>query len=138
MCPCISEGEAFVPEHGEQEPLDPIRSFELLYEQWSGPIYRYLARLAGPGKPAEDLFQDTWLKVIEHRGQLRDSRRFAPWLYRIARNLAFNEAREGRRKTRVWNMSSLNAKDGALLERLPERPSHEAPRPLARAIDNQR
>jgi len=114
-------------------------AFESLYAQWSEPVYRYLARLLGARPVVDDLFQDTWMKAIEHRGQLRDAERFGPWIFRIARNLAFNQRRRGRRRTQVYAVSSLSVAEGQEPESLIESDGeHEAPTPRDAAIDGQR
>src|SRR5262249_1388415 len=82
----------------EGPPAGDAQAFAELYAKLGGPIYRYLVRLIGRGGEAEDLFQETWAKVLEHREQLRDAKLFTFWIFRIARNLAFNEMRKGRRK----------------------------------------
>jgi RNA polymerase sigma-70 factor (ECF subfamily) len=51
---------------------------------------RYLWTLTGNRETAEDLFQETWIRVLE-KGQLYDPRwRFEAWLFSIARNLAID------------------------------------------------
>jgi RNA polymerase sigma-70 factor (ECF subfamily) len=85
---------------------DP-RAFEQIYRQWSDAVYRYLVHIMGPSSLVEDLFQDTWIKALEKRRQLKRIEAFGPWLFRIARNLAFNEMRKSRRKGQVWILSNL-------------------------------
>ena len=51
---------------------------------------RYLWTLTGSREAAEDLFQETWIRVLE-KGHLYDPRwRFEAWLFSIARNLAID------------------------------------------------
>jgi len=51
---------------------------------------RYLWSLTGNREAAEDLFQETWIRVLE-KGHLYDPRwRFEAWLFSIARNLAID------------------------------------------------
>jgi len=51
---------------------------------------RYLWTLTGNREAAEDLFQETWIRVLE-RGHQYDPRwRFEAWLFSIARNLAID------------------------------------------------
>ena len=59
-------------------------------------LYRYLLRLVRQPAEAEDLFQQTWLRVA---GQIRryDPRRnFDAWLFTLARNLAIDHLRRAR------------------------------------------
>ena len=59
-------------------------------------LFRYLLRLAGDEAVAEDLFQQTWLRVAERIGGYDRSRPFAPWLFAVARNLALDHLRRRR------------------------------------------
>jgi RNA polymerase sigma-70 factor (ECF subfamily) len=56
-------------------------------------LFRHLLRLAGDEAVAEDLFQQTWIKVAERIGRYDRSRPFAPWLFAVARNLALDHLR---------------------------------------------
>ncbi|MBK8508821.1 MAG: RNA polymerase sigma factor [Candidatus Competibacter sp.] len=61
-------------------------AFARLYERHKGPLYRYLLRQCGQPTVAEELFQDSWLKLIAARASYTVQARFATWLYRIAHN----------------------------------------------------
>lgn len=65
-------------------------AFEKLYEHYSDRISRYLIRMVGDDGVGCELAQDTFLKAWEALLSLRDPRRFASWLYRIATNNAYN------------------------------------------------
>jgi RNA polymerase sigma-70 factor (ECF subfamily) len=55
---------------------------------------RYLWTLTGNRETAEDLFQETWIRVLE-KSHLYDPRwRFEAWLFSIARNLAIDLLRQ--------------------------------------------
>lgn len=67
-----------------------------LIEQYQYRLLRYLVTLTGDLSLAEDLFQDTWLRVLE-RGDRYDGRaRFVAWLLTVARNLAIDALRKRR------------------------------------------
>jgi RNA polymerase sigma-70 factor (ECF subfamily) len=70
----------------------------LLVHRHSRPLHRYLVRLAGI--EADDLLQETWLRVVERLDQHEADKPFKPWLYAIARNCAIDlhrrQARAGR------------------------------------------
>lgn len=64
-----------------------------LVERYQHRLYRYLLRLASRPSAAEDLFQQTWLRIIE-RIQYYDPRRsFEGWLFAVAHNLAIDYLR---------------------------------------------
>lgn len=118
--------------------LVDAETFDRLYQQWSDPIYRYLAHLVGHGALAEDLFQDAWMKAIEYRHQLRSQESFVPWIFRIARNLALNHRRTYERKAQVWIISNLcrdgdDSASGLMAQQVDDRPT-----PRDEAIEIQR
>ncbi len=53
----------------------------------------FIRRLVPREQDAADVLQQTWIKVLRHIGSLREPRSTLPWLYRIARNTAFNHGR---------------------------------------------
>jgi RNA polymerase sigma-70 factor (ECF subfamily) len=69
------------------------RAFEVLLGRHRGPVHNFLVRLAGDRARAEDLLQETWLKVVSAAPRWERKARFTTWLYAIARNVAVDEAR---------------------------------------------
>jgi RNA polymerase sigma-70 factor (ECF subfamily) len=56
-------------------------------------LLRYLLRFLGDSTVAEDVFQQTWVRVAERVGRYDPGRPFAPWLLAVARNLACDHLR---------------------------------------------
>jgi len=69
------------------------RAFEVLLGRHRGPVHNFLVRFAGDRARAEDLLQETWLKVVSAAPRWERKARFTTWLYAIARNVAVDEAR---------------------------------------------
>jgi RNA polymerase sigma factor (sigma-70 family) len=65
-------------------------AFEQLYLRRYRDICSFLIHLIGSEDVGRDLTHDTFLKAWQELSQLRDLSRFDSWLYRIARNLAWN------------------------------------------------
>lgn len=63
-----------------------MKAFEVLYNRHRGPLYRYILRQVGEPATANDLYQQSWEKVIRSRHRFRDSSPLQAWMYRIARN----------------------------------------------------
>ncbi len=64
-----------------------------LIEKYQHRLLRYLVYLTGSRELAEDLFQETWIRVLE-RGHQYDARHeFSTWLFTIARNLVIDHLR---------------------------------------------
>jgi RNA polymerase sigma-70 factor (ECF subfamily) len=74
-----------------------VEAFNHLVSRWEKRLYNYLLRLLAnrPGyrDDALDLAQEAFLKAYQSIGTLEDAAKFAPWLYRIAHNLAFSQLR---------------------------------------------
>jgi RNA polymerase sigma-70 factor, ECF subfamily len=68
-----------------------------LIEQYHYRLFRYLLYLTGSREAAEDLFQETWVRVIDRGHQYNSKFKFETWLFTIARNLVIDLHR---RKTR--------------------------------------
>jgi len=65
-----------------------------LIEQYQHRLLRYLIYLAGNRETAEDLFQETWLRVLERGGQYDGKHNFSTWLFAVARNLTIDVLRK--------------------------------------------
>jgi RNA polymerase sigma-70 factor (ECF subfamily) len=68
-------------------------AFDALFRQWAGPLLRYLERMLSSAASAEELMQETFLRVYRARERYEPSARFSTWLYTIATRLALNELR---------------------------------------------
>jgi RNA polymerase sigma-70 factor, ECF subfamily len=67
-----------------------------IVERYQHRLYRYLVRLVGPGAPADDLFQQTWLHVVRQIERYDTRRSFDTWLFAIAHNAAMDVLRRKR------------------------------------------
>ena len=63
-------------------------AFDLLYLRHKDGLYRYLYRQCRQASLVEELFQDTWMRLVDKREQFqrREGSSFAAYLYRIAHN----------------------------------------------------
>jgi len=84
-----------------------------LVERCQHRLVRYLLYLTGRREYAEDLAQETWVRVLQRGSQYNGRQRFDPWLFAIARNLAIDYLRKKRKG--VQTASSPNDRDAMLL-----------------------
>ena len=68
-----------------------------LVERFQHRLVRYLLYLTGRREHAEDLAQETWVRVLQRGSQYNGGQRFDPWLFAIARNLAIDYLRKKRK-----------------------------------------
>jgi len=71
---------------------DPQLLDELIL-QYQHRLLRYLLYLTGNREMAEDLFQETWMRVLVRGSQFNGNSRFDTWLFTIARNLVIDVRR---------------------------------------------
>ena len=77
-------------------------------------LYRFLVRMVGDPATAEDLFQQTWIRLMEKIGSYDARRNFEAWLFAIARNLAIDHLR----RRRAISLDELDDSGQAPMERL--------------------
>jgi RNA polymerase sigma-70 factor (ECF subfamily) len=80
---------------------DELSAFEVLYDRYRKQLYGYLHRLL-PGQHAlvEDIFQQTWIKVISQLHGYKHNQKFLAWVIRISHNLAIDHFRKTKREGR--------------------------------------
>ncbi len=94
--------EALRLEAAQQENLAIARGLkrndpallDQLIETYQHRLLRYLLFLTGKREVAEDLFQETWMRVLLRGGQYNGKARFDTWLFTIARNLVIDLSRK--------------------------------------------
>ena len=62
-------------------------AFEVLYEAFRPRLFSFLARLSGRREVAEDLLEETWLRLVTSAADLADDSCLGAWLFAVARNL---------------------------------------------------
>ena len=99
-------------------------AFGVLFRRWSSPLLRYLERMVGDASAAEELVQETFLRVHRARERYSPDARFSTWLYTIANHLALNELRRPRRQREHRSVEAGNG-DGEPLVLAGEAPRAE-------------
>lgn len=92
-----------------------------LMERHAGPVFQFLYRMLGNEEDADDLAQETFVRLYRHRERFEPSAKFTTWLYTIAGNLARNEYRRRSRHPTVSLDAESNGSEGTLGEILPAR-----------------
>jgi RNA polymerase sigma factor (sigma-70 family) len=67
--------------------LGEVDAFDEVYALFSRPLFTFLVRVSRRRDVAEDLHEETWLRLVRHAGRLRADTRLGPWLFTVARNL---------------------------------------------------
>lgn len=62
-------------------------AFDRVYQTYRPGLFGFLVRMSKRQHVAEDLLQETWLRLARHAGALDPDTRLGPWLFTVARNL---------------------------------------------------
>ncbi len=85
---------------------------DILIDRYQTPLYTLCRKLTKDPGDADDLFQDTWVKVMKHIGQCDPDRKFSNWLFTICVNRYRDRYRRRKRwLSRIKEYSSTEAKD---------------------------
>ena len=68
-------------------------AFEILYRRYEKPIFSFIYRMVLSAADAEDLCQETFLKVVRATKKYRKTAKFKTWLFQIALNLCRDRIR---------------------------------------------
>lgn len=74
-------------------------AFAMLYNRYKRHVYGYLKSFVS-GADADDLFQQTWIRVSKKLYRYRCEQKFQAWLFRLARNIALDHLRAAKRRSR--------------------------------------
>jgi RNA polymerase sigma-70 factor (ECF subfamily) len=67
--------------HGDPDAFDAV------HDAFNTRLFNFLARLSRRREVAEDLLEETWLRLVARAAQLRPDTQLGPWLFTVARNL---------------------------------------------------
>jgi RNA polymerase sigma-70 factor (ECF subfamily) len=85
-------------------------SFAVLVERYVSPIYKFSYRYVRNGPDAEDVAQETFLRVWKNLKQFDQSKNFKTWLFAIAKNASLDSLK----KRKTLSFSSLGEEDDAV------------------------
>jgi len=89
-----------------------LYAFDLIVKRYKNQLLNFIFRFLGNTEEAEDLVQETFLRVYRNRTAYQKVAKFSTWIYTIAGNLAKTELRK-RKRRRFFSISELgfNEKD---------------------------
>src|SRR5262245_65663621 len=68
-------------------------AFDEVYGAYRSRIFAFLLRMSRSRTIAEDLLDETWLRLVRHACSLSPDTRLGPWLFTVARNLYWSHRR---------------------------------------------
>ncbi len=105
-----------------------------LMERHATPVFHFLCRMVGNEDDANDLAQETFVRVFKSRDSFRKSGKFSAWLFTIAANLARNHFRWRARHPAISLETEYAETERTLGSTLPS----DAPAPNEQALATER
>jgi RNA polymerase sigma-70 factor (ECF subfamily) len=68
-------------------------AFDAIHDAFNARLFTFLARLSNRRDLAEDLLEETWLRLVKHAHRLRADTNLAAWLFTVARHLHVSHCR---------------------------------------------
>ena len=69
-------------------------AFDDVYDEYRPRVFGFLLRMSRNRTLAEDLLDETWLRLVRHAPRLTPDTRIGPWLFTVARNLYWSARRD--------------------------------------------
>ena len=98
-----------------------VRAFEILLSRHRKPVFNFILRFIGERETAEDLLQETFMRVIKGADAYKRQAKFTTWLYTIARNLCVDQTRRRKHRRHASLDAPMSASEdsGTLLDVIP-------------------
>jgi RNA polymerase sigma factor (sigma-70 family) len=74
--------------------LGEAAAFDDLVARWHTPLWQYVRRMADTNELADELLQETWLRILRGIANLREPRSLVTWMFGIARRVLMNRLRD--------------------------------------------
>jgi RNA polymerase sigma-70 factor (ECF subfamily) len=97
-------------------------AFSSMVDRYKNRLLNVIGRMLSSSEEAEDIVQETFVRVYQHRQSFNFKHCFSTWIYTIALNLARNELRK-RKKFKFFEISEMqgNEKEFAVDAKIPSR-----------------
>jgi RNA polymerase sigma-70 factor, ECF subfamily len=82
-----------------------ISAFDEIYDVFNHRLLSFLTRMAKNRSVAEDLLEETWLRLVSSGEDLHAETRLGPWLFTVARNLYLSHCRSRAREHSLHSRS---------------------------------
>ena len=90
-----------------------VRAFELLVTRHRKALFNFILRFVRDTAQAEDVTQETFLRLVKGADAYERQAKFTTWLYTIARNLCVDAARRGKHRKAASLDAPIGDEDGS-------------------------
>jgi len=87
-----------------------VQAYDVLVRRYKDQLLNYVYRFVNSRTDAEDLVQETFLRVYKNKHYYKEIAKFSTWVYTIAGNLAKTELRR-RKRRRIFSVSNFVNED---------------------------
>lgn len=87
-----------------------VYAFEQIVQRYKDPLINFVYHFLGSRIDAEDVVQETFLRVYKNKHLYRRIAKFSTWIYTIAGNLAKTELRR-RKRRKVFSLTQMGFED---------------------------
>jgi len=91
-------------------------AFETLYERYEKPLFDFIYRMVMNDSDTENLFQETFHRVVRSRKKYQASAQFKTWLFQIAMNLCRDRMRRMKHRSHLSLNSPVASQNDGCLE----------------------
>lgn len=93
-----------------QVQREDMHAFDMIVSRYKTRLYNCVYRMVNNAENAEDLVQETFLRVYKNRHNYQATSNFSTWIYTIALNLARSELRK-RKRRQFFSLNSSTHED---------------------------
>jgi len=83
-----------------------VQAFDILVRRYKDQLLNFIYRFVGNRSDAEDIVQETFLRVYKNKHYYKEIAKFSTWVYTIAGNLAKTELRR-RKRHKIFSVSNF-------------------------------
>jgi len=97
-----------------------VDAFKTLLERHERKVFNFIYRFIGDRERANDLLQETFLRVVKQRRTYKRKAKFTTWVFAMARNLSIDELRRRKHRRHKSIDQPMTSQDGSrpLLDRI--------------------
>ncbi|MFH1277292.1 MAG: RNA polymerase sigma factor [Candidatus Eisenbacteria bacterium] len=111
------------------------KAFDAFFDRFGGPLLGYLTGMVGNRASAEDLLQETVIRIHRNIDRYKERGAFRSWVYRIATNGALSELRRARFAAESLDGSALQVPDPGAANPLDLLEAEERERALRKGME---
>ena len=101
--------------HALQNPATQEAGFKILIKEYQQPLYWHIRKIVFDHEDADDVLQNTYIKIFKNIKNFRGESKLFSWMYRIATNEALTFIKQKSRKLRL-SLNEFNEKQVNQLE----------------------